>query len=61
MSRLINDAQLDTNIKAILIHGGKNYSSGNDLSALMEYKEYEATKQRARAREGIFDHLIPYC
>ena len=34
MSRLINEAQDNPDIKVILVHGGLFYSSGNDISAL---------------------------
>jgi len=34
IAKLINDAQSDTTIKAILLHGGKFYSSGNDITVL---------------------------
>ena len=34
MSQMINNAQNDPKIKVILIHGGKFYSSGNDLKPL---------------------------
>ena len=34
MASLINKAQDDKNIKAILIHGGAFFGSGNDIAAL---------------------------
>ena len=34
MARLVENAQTDTSIKVILIHGGLFYSSGNDISRL---------------------------
>ena len=35
MSKIITAAQTDEKVKVILIHGGKYFSSGNDLKALM--------------------------
>lgn len=46
MARLIEKAQNDTSIKVIFIHGGKTYTSGNDLSVFLKYAD--ATKEEQR-------------
>lgn len=34
LAKIINDAQTDEKIKVILLHGGKFFSSGNNLSVM---------------------------
>lgn len=58
MSKLIKDAQNDLNIKVILIHGGKYYSSGNNLAALSNFSDFEKVKKFGHA--GIFDGMNPF-
>lgn len=57
---MITDAQTNKSIKVILIHGGKYFSSGNNLSALTSSvkKGKEATEKEGRY--GIFDCMNPY-
>ena len=59
MSQIINAAQKDEKIKVILLHGGKYYSSGNDLKALMKGGSNLETMARD-GRIGIFDNMNPY-
>jgi enoyl-CoA hydratase/carnithine racemase len=57
---LINEAQKDTSIKVILFHGGRYFSSGNNLkgltSTLMSQDPAEIAKQGGT---GIFEGMTP--
>jgi enoyl-CoA hydratase/carnithine racemase len=59
MTKLINGAQDDQNIKVILLHGGKYYSSGNDLTALMNAGA-DPENIRKYGKAGIFDNMNPF-
>lgn len=59
MARLINNAQTDTSIKVILLHGGKYYSAGNNLDVLTSAGG-DKEKEIKYGTEGIFDHMVPY-
>lgn len=60
MAHLINAAQKDTSIKAILLHGGRYYSSGNDLSVMASYNDKSQEEARKAALKGIFGEMNPY-
>ena len=55
MSQLINEAQSDTKIKVIFIHGGLFYSAGNDLRVFGKMADAE--------RDAIVEeiHYGSYC
>lgn len=59
MSQIINAAQKDDSIKVILLHGGKYYSSGNDLKALMKGGSNPEDMAKDGAI-GIFENMNPY-
>lgn len=53
MTELINKANKDTSIKAILVHGGKFFSSGNDLSKLIEAASENQDDMLKAADQGV--------
>ena len=55
MSQLINEAQSDTKIKVIFIHGGLFYGAGNDLRVFGKMADAE--------RDAIVEeiHYGSYC
>ena len=59
MSKIITAAQTDEKVKVILIHGGKYFSSGNDLKALMAGGGDTETMVK-NGKWGIFDCMNPY-
>lgn len=48
MTEVIKSAQTDDNVKVILLHGGRFFSSGNDLSAFFTAKTEEEMRQMGR-------------
>lgn len=60
ISKLINDAQNDEKVKVILIHGGKFFSSGNDLSLLVGMRDKTKEEQRTQGLDGIKNKMDPY-
>ena len=54
MGKLINDAQSDTNIKVILLHGGKYFSSGNNIQVLAKGGMKSKEEKIQVASQGIF-------
>jgi enoyl-CoA hydratase/carnithine racemase len=59
MAKIITDAQSDTNVKVILLHGGKYFSSGNNLTNLKDgLGNPEAMQKYGKA--GIFEGMNPY-
>ncbi len=50
---MINEAQTNDEVKVILVHGGKFFSSGNDLKHLMSFADKDKTYQRKEASQGI--------
>ena len=57
MAQLINKAQTDDSIKVILIHGGKNFSAGIDLTELMAYVGRPKEEWLQPARDGILGKM----
>jgi len=49
---LINGVQKDENVKCILLHGGKLYSSGNDLTAFQGMLSDDPEVMLAKARKA---------
>ena len=60
ISKIINDAQNDEKVKVILIHGGKFFSSGNDLSVLTNMLGKTKEEIKAASIDGIFNNMNPY-
>lgn len=59
IAKLINDAQADKSIKVILLHGGKYFSSGNNLAALTNAGT-DKEHVKSFGGRGIFDCMNPY-
>ena len=56
---IVNSAQTDQNVKVILLQGGKTYSSGNDLSVMIEGLRTRDRESFAKlAHEGINVQMV---
>lgn len=60
LARLINEAQTNDDVKVILLHGGKFFSSGNDLKHLASFSDKTREYQTKEASKGIFDKIGVY-
>lgn len=60
LAKLINDAQADTSIKVILLHGGKFYSSGNNLTTMASLGKMNMEERKAFGHASIFGGINPY-
>ena len=47
LGSLIEKAQNDTSIKVIFVHGGTNYTAGNDLTVFGQHADKSKEEQRA--------------
>ena len=64
MATKINEAQNDENVKVILIHGGKFFSTGNDVSVFLPYldAEHEEVKEQIQksGEDAVFGGMVPF-
>ena len=58
LARLVQEAQTDSSIKVIFIHGGLFYSSGNDISILNLNQDNNLDKMK---KQEIFSYGLEYC
>lgn len=60
-AQLINSVQDDENVKVILLHGGKFYSSGNDLSAFSGMLTDDPAVSFAKAKHAVKVQMAGFC
>ena len=60
LAEVFNFASSDPNTKAVLLHGGQYFCSGNDLAALMDGPvDGDAAATRAHAETAVLDSMVP--
>ena len=60
LAALLKEAEADEDVKCILLHGGKYYSSGNDLSMFLKTKDLKKAIEMAKeaVTVGMVDTIM---
>lgn len=61
VAQLIKSVQDDENVKVILLHGGKFYSSGNDLTAFSGMLTDDPEVSFAKAKYALKTQMAGFC
>ena len=58
ITQLLRQAETDQEVKVILFHGGKYFSSGNDISAFLAYGDVDEAKAAAKRGMGVMEKML---